>query len=100
VDLDILDATEHYKDTRGYSYVAISDSWKRLCLDLPDSERVQIPPVYRQQSLQTTIDGKPVVIQVWKGNSIGARKFEWDAPGSAIREVLSMGGDEHKFQEG
>lgn len=68
MDLDILDATEHYKDSNGYGYVAISESWKRLCLDFPDSERVQIPPVYRQQSLRTTIDGKPVVIQVWKGN--------------------------------
>ena len=68
MDLDILDATEHYKDDRGYRYVGISDSWKRLCLDLPDSKRVQVPLLYKQQSLHTTIDGVPVVLQAWKGD--------------------------------
>jgi len=62
MDLDILDATVHFTDSRGYRYVGISDSWKKLCLELPDSKRVKIEPVYKQQYLHTTIDGQPVVI--------------------------------------
>jgi hypothetical protein len=67
-DLDILDSTVHHTDSRGYEYVAISDSWKRLCLALPCSKRVVIPGLYKQQYLKTQIDGHDVVIQAWKGN--------------------------------
>jgi hypothetical protein len=67
-DLDILDSTVRHTDARGYEYVAISDSWKQLCLDLPCSTRVAIPAVYKQQYLHTVIDGHDCVIQAWKGN--------------------------------
>jgi hypothetical protein len=68
MDLDILDATEDSVDARGYHYVAMSASWKRMCLDLPCSKRVQIPLVYKERHLDTTIDGEDVVIQAWRGN--------------------------------
>lgn len=68
LDLDIFDSTEHHKDSRGYDYVAISDSWKKMCLDLPCSKRVQIPGLYKQQYLHTRINGKDCVIQAWKGH--------------------------------
>jgi hypothetical protein len=84
MDLDILDATVHYRDARGYRFVAISDSWKRMCLDLPDSKRVQIPPVYKQQFLETEIDGQPVVIQAWKGD---CPQLYRDLPGGIGGEV-------------
>lgn len=68
MDWDILDSTVDFTDPRGYRYVGISDSWKKLCLDLPCSKRVQVPPVYKERHLATTIDGTPVVIQAWRGN--------------------------------
>jgi hypothetical protein len=68
LDLDILDSTVHHKDSRGFEYVAISDSWKKMCLDLPCSKRVKIPGLYKQQYLHTKIDGHDCVIQAWKGN--------------------------------
>ena len=68
LDLDIFDSTVHHKDSRGYEYVAISDSWKRMCLDLPCSRRVVIPGLYKQQFLHTKIDGEDCVIQAWKGH--------------------------------
>lgn len=67
-DPDIFDSTVHHKDSRGFDFVAISDSWKRMCLDLPCSKRVQVPLVYKQQFLHTKIDGHDCVIQAWKGN--------------------------------
>jgi hypothetical protein len=68
LDLDIFDSTIHYKDSRGYEFVAISDSWKRMCLDLPCSKRVVIPGLYKQQFLHTQINGQDCVIQAWKGH--------------------------------
>ncbi|MFO0612991.1 MAG: hypothetical protein U0414_10405 [Polyangiaceae bacterium] len=68
MDLDILDATEDYADARGYHYVGMSESWKRMCLDLPCSKRVQIPLFYKEQHIDTTIDGEAVVVQAWRGN--------------------------------
>jgi hypothetical protein len=68
LDLDIFDSTERHKDSRGYEYVAISDSWKRMCMDLPCSKRVAIPGLYKQQYLHTKIDGQNIVIQAWKGH--------------------------------
>jgi hypothetical protein len=84
VDPDILDATVQFKDTRGYQYVGMSDSWKRMCLDLPCSKRVKVPPVYKQQSLTTTIDGQEIVIQAWKGNCPKAYR---EMPGGIGGEV-------------
>jgi len=68
LDPDILDSTVTFTDSRGYHYVGISESWKRMCLHLPCSERVQVPPIYKEQHLATKLDGHDVVIQVWKGN--------------------------------
>ena len=64
----LLDSTINYTDARGYNYVGMSESWKNLCLEIPCSKRVVIPPGYPTQWIDTTIDGKDVVIQVWKGN--------------------------------
>jgi hypothetical protein len=68
LDFDLLDSSEHHKDSRGFDYVAISDAWKKMCLDLPCSKRVVIPGLYKQQFLHTKIDGQDCVIQAWKGN--------------------------------
>ncbi|HTL38639.1 MAG TPA: hypothetical protein VL326_36160 [Kofleriaceae bacterium] len=46
----------------------MSESWKKLCLDLPCSKRVVIEPVYKTQWIETKIDGNDVVIQTWKGH--------------------------------
>lgn len=64
----MLDSTISYVDERGYDYVGMSESWKKLCLDLPCSKRVVIEPVYKTQWLHTKIDGQDVVIQTWKGH--------------------------------
>ena len=64
----MLDAITHYQDGRGYEYVGMSESWKRLCLELPCSERVVIEPVYKTKWITTEIDGNEVVIQTWKGH--------------------------------
>jgi hypothetical protein len=63
----MLDSTTSYKDDRGYDYVGMSESWKKLCIPLPCSERVVVEPVYKTQWLTTTINGQEVVIQAWKG---------------------------------
>jgi hypothetical protein len=68
LDLDIFDSTVHHTDQRGYQLVAISDSWKKMCLDLPCSKRVQIPGLYKQQFIHTKINGQNCVIQVWRGH--------------------------------
>gem|GEM_PF-1363711 len=64
----MLDSVVEFTDSRGYHYVAVSEAWKRLCLDLPCSGRVVVPPVYRTQWLDTVIDGHEVVLQAWKGD--------------------------------
>jgi len=64
----MLDAIENYQDSRGLAFVGMSASWKRLCESLPDSERVQIPPLYKTKWIDTQIHGEDVVIQVWKGS--------------------------------
>lgn len=100
-DPDVLDATVRFKDSRGYQYVGMSDSWKRMCLDLPCSKRVKVPPVYKQQHLTTTIDGEEIVIQAWKGNcpkayrempgGIGGEVGMYRrVPGRQIPDVLSL----------
>jgi len=64
----VLDSVQKYEDARGYHYVGMSKSWKKLCLDLPDSPRVKIPPLYETQWIDTTIAGQPVLIQAWNGD--------------------------------
>ncbi len=52
----------------GYDFIAMSESWKKLCLQLPDSLRVKIPPLYRTQIVEVTIGGQDLVIQAWRGD--------------------------------
>jgi hypothetical protein len=63
----MFDSTVAYR-VGGYDFVGMSASWKKLCLELPCSNRVVIPPVYATSWIETTIEGEPVLLQVWKGD--------------------------------
>lgn len=43
----MFESIQTYQDSRGLHYVGMSESWKKLCLDIPDSERIQLPPTYK-----------------------------------------------------
>lgn len=77
--------TKQYSDDRGYHYVETSDAWKTMCLDLPCFTAVAWPD-YATKVVEDTIDGKPVVIQLWKG---WCQKFlgRNDFPGGIGAEV-------------
>lgn len=68
--IDPLGVADQFTDPRGYHYVEASQALKDLCLALPDSKRVQVPPLYRQQFIPLRRDGDDfsIVIQAWKGN--------------------------------
>jgi hypothetical protein len=53
-------------DSRGYSYVETSESWKLLCSQLPCFTALQWPG-YSTLVIDDEIDGESVVIQLWKG---------------------------------
>ena len=53
-------------EENGYSFVETSESWKQLCSALPCFAQVEWPD-YRTAIVEDVIDGKPVVIQLWKG---------------------------------
>jgi hypothetical protein len=55
----VRDLYEH-----GYHFITMSESWRLMCRDMPDSPRVVIPPMYTT----AWIDTDDLVIQVWKGN--------------------------------
>jgi hypothetical protein len=96
----LLDSTVDYTDTRGYHYVGMSASWKRLCLALPCSKRVVIPPLYKTQWIATQIDGQDVVLQAWRGDcpkfhglpgGIGGEVGIYrEEPGRTIPDVLDL----------
>lgn len=50
----------------GYRFVETSIEWKELCTVLPCFKQVEWPD-YATTLVETEIDGKPVVIQLWKG---------------------------------
>src|ERR1700686_1042367 len=55
-----------YEDSAGYKYVETSPEWKQLCVGLPCFKEVQWPD-YSTKVVEDTINGRPVVIQLWKG---------------------------------
>jgi len=72
-------------DARGYQYVETSDPWKQMCTAFPCFAALQWPD-YASYSFKDTIDGHPVVIQLWKGyceKFLGLQKF----PGGVGAEV-------------
>ncbi len=60
------DLTIKYSDSRGYKYVETSDALKVAASGLPCSKALQWPN-YSTDIVDDTINGKPVVIQLWKG---------------------------------
>jgi hypothetical protein len=80
-----MDPTVRSTDARGYSYVETSDWWKQECSALPSFSEVWWPD-YSTQVIEDTIDGNPVVIQLWKG---WCQKFlgRSDFPGGIGAEV-------------
>jgi hypothetical protein len=55
-----------YKDSKGYEYVETSESWQKMCSELPCFDALQWPG-YDSIHLDIEINGEPVVIQLWKG---------------------------------
>lgn len=53
-------------DSRGYSFVETSEQWQRMCSVLPCFDALRWPG-YDAVSIESTINGEPVVIQLWKG---------------------------------
>lgn len=49
-----------------YKFVETSEAWKELCTVLPCFKQVEWPD-YPTAVIEDTINGKPVVIQLWKG---------------------------------
>src|SRR5664279_332899 len=77
--------TREYNDTRGYKYVETSEWWKQSCSALPTFSEVWWPD-YATAIIEDTVDGQPVVIQLWKG---WCQKFlgRDDFPGGIGAEV-------------
>src|SRR2546426_2571055 len=74
-----------YIDGRGYRYVETSDSWKKMCTAFPCFGALQWPD-YATKWFPATINGQPVVIQLWKGyceKFLGLERF----PGGIGAEV-------------
>jgi hypothetical protein len=55
-----------YTASDSYTYDETSESWKRLCEQLPCFDALQWPD-YSSTHVDATIMGQPVVIQLWKG---------------------------------
>jgi hypothetical protein len=72
-------------DALGFGFVETSEAWKRACAILPCFTALQWPG-YATAVVEDSIDGEPVVIQLWKG---WCQKFlELDSsPGGVGAEV-------------
>jgi hypothetical protein len=55
-----------YKDSNGYEYVETSESWQKMCSELPCFDALQWPG-YDSIHLDIEINSEPVGIQLWKG---------------------------------
>jgi hypothetical protein len=83
--VNFLTATIQYTDARGYGFVETSERWKELCSGLPCFLALQWPG-YATAIVEDTINGQPVVLQLWKGlcpNFLGLPAF----PGGFGAEV-------------
>jgi hypothetical protein len=77
--------TIQYADARGYKYDETSEPWKQMCTAFPCFDALQWPG-YASYSFNDTINGQPVVIQLWKGTCqkfLGMNQF----PGGIGAEV-------------
>jgi hypothetical protein len=82
---DLSSPTCQYADASGYEYDETSEQWKQLCTAFPCFALLEWPG-YSTQVVEDTIDGQPVVIQLWKGNCekfLGLQSF----PGGIGAEV-------------
>jgi hypothetical protein len=82
---DFSSPTFGYTNANGYSYDETSESWKQMCSSLPCFAAIQWPD-YATKVVEDTINGQPVVIQLWKGwcpKFLGLQKF----PGGTGAEV-------------
>ncbi len=84
---DLDKPTIQYVGEGGYSYNETAEKWKQMCAAFPCFLAMQWPG-YASTIVEDTIDGHPVVIQLWKGN---CQKFEgpWigQLPGGIGAEV-------------
>ena len=74
-------AVSVYSDVRGYEYDETSEYWKGLCSALPCFAQLTWPG-YKTTIVEDTIDGDPVVIQLWKAavGPLGGNALWWPAP--------------------
>ena len=85
VEQALSSPTVESTDARGYRYVETSERWDQMCTAFPCFAALQWPD-YASYSFNDTIDGHPVVIQLWKGyceKFLGMEKF----PGGIGAEV-------------
>jgi len=61
-----LQPTRESFDANGYRYVETTDEWRQACRPLPCFAALWWPD-YSTKVIEDTIDGKPVIIQLWKG---------------------------------
>ncbi|HLM24171.1 MAG TPA: hypothetical protein VK274_03900 [Pyrinomonadaceae bacterium] len=62
----MMHLTVAYQEPTGYKYVETSDELKAAAAALPCFKALQWPD-YDSDIVEDTINGKPVVIQLWKG---------------------------------
>ncbi len=62
----MINLTNAYTDSDGYDYVETSDDLKEVAAILPSFAALHWPD-YATEIVEDTIEGKPVVIQLWKG---------------------------------
>lgn len=85
VEQDLSAPTIEYADARGYRYVETSDNWKKNCTAFPCCAALHWPD-YNTKCIPASINGQPVVIQLWKGyceKFLGLERF----PGGIGAEV-------------
>jgi hypothetical protein len=63
----LIDPIVATTDAVGYHYEETSPAWKVACKDLPSFAALHWPG-YETSVVEDTIDGQPVVIQLWKGH--------------------------------
>jgi hypothetical protein len=61
-----LTPTHEFFDDRGYRFIETSMEWRLACRPLPCFAALWWPD-YGTKVIEDTIDGKPVIIQLWKG---------------------------------
>ena len=81
----MIDPTKNYEEN-GYKFDETSDDWKQACMALPCFEEVAWPDYPTKVIRDVEIDGKSVIIQLWKGwcqQFLGNKEF----PGGIGGEV-------------